>query len=167
MKANMVKIERARVEEAQEIKQVLSETWVDTYGPFLSQETIRKVTSAWHDPKLLASQIKDPGIFFGVAKDENDRILGLVTARKRDTDTVVIFRLYVHPQHQRKGIGSRLLEEAALAFSGARRIQLEIEEQNHKGLAFYLKQGFTEIGRKEERVEDEVLKVIEMEKRLT
>lgn len=163
----MVKIERARVEEAQEIKQVLSETWVDTYGPFLSQETIRKVTSAWHDPKLLASQIQDPEIFFGVAKDESDRILGLVTARKRGVDTVAIFRLYVHPQHQRKGIGSRLLEESVLAFSGARRIQLEIEEQNHKGLAFYFKQGFKEIGRKEERVEDEVLKVIEMEKRLT
>ena len=163
----MVKIERAKVEEAQEIKQVLSETWVDTYGLFLSQETIRKVTSAWHDPKLLTLQIQDPGIFFGVAEDENDRILGLVTARKRGTDTVVISRLYVHPQHQRKGIGSRLLEESVLAFSGVRRIQLEIEEQNHKGLAFYLKQGFKEIGRKEERIEDEVLKVIEMEKRLT
>lgn len=163
----MVKIERAKVEEVQEIKQVLSETWVDTYGPFLSQETILKVTSTWHDPKLLALQIQDPGIFFGVAKDENDRILGLVTARKRDTDTVVIFRLYVHPRHQRKGIGGRLLEESVLAFSGVRRIQLEIEEQNHKGLAFYLKQGFKEVGRKEEWVEDEVLKVIEMEKRLT
>jgi hypothetical protein len=51
------------------------------------------VTSAWHDPKLLASQIKDPGIFFGVAKDENDRILGLATARKRGTDTDEVLKV--------------------------------------------------------------------------
>lgn len=163
----MVTVQRANVEEVQEIKQVLSETWIDTYGSFLSQDTIQKVTTVWHNPQLLASQVQNPEIFFGVAKDEGNAILGLVTARKQGDDAVVVDRLYVSPQYQRKGIGSKLLEESIIAFPGTRRLRLEVEEQNEKGLSFYRKQGFKEISRKEERVEDETLKVIEMEKQLS
>ena len=163
----MVTVQRANVEEVQEIKQVLSETWMDTYGSFLSQDTIQKVTTVWHNPQLLASQVQNPEIFFGVARDEGNTILGLVTARKQGDDTVVVDRLYVSPQYQRKGIGSKLLEESIIAFPGTRRLRLEVEEQNEKGLSFYRKQGFKEISRKEERVEDETLEVIEMEKQLS
>ena len=163
----MVTVQRANVEEVQEIKQVLSETWIDTYGSFLSQDTIQKVTTVWHNPQLLASQVQNPEIFFGVAKDEGNTILGLVTARKQGDDAVVVDRLYVSPQYQRKGIGSKLLEESIIAFPGTRRLRLEVEEQNEKGLSFYRKQGFKEISWKEERVEDETLKVIEMEKQLS
>lgn len=163
----MIKIERARAEEVEEIKRVLDEAWSDTYGPFLSQETIQKVTSVWHDPVLLAAQVQNPDIFLGVAKNEADAILGMVTACKLDKDTVLIDRLYVHPRHQRKGIGSGLLREGILAFPGIRRVRLEVYGQNQKGLSFYLKQGFSEIGREEERIEAEILESVEMEKQLS
>ena len=163
----MIRIEPAKAGEVQEIKQVLSDTWIDTYGSFLSEKIIQKVTSVWHDPNLLASQIQNPGFFFAVAKDERATILGLVTARKLDNDTVVINRLYVHPQYQRKGIGEMLLNTSISAFPETKRVRLEVEEQNQKGLSFYLKQGFKEIGRKEENVEGETLEVIEMEKRIS
>ena len=163
----MIRIEPAKVGEVQEIKQVLSDTWIDTYDSFLSEKTIQKVTSFWHDPNLLASQIQNPDFFFAVAKDERATILGLVTARKLDNDTVVISRLYVHPQYQRKGIGKMLLNTSLSAIPETKRVRLEVEEQNQKGLSFYLKQGFKDIGRKEENVEGETLKVIEMEKRIS
>ncbi|NIM93662.1 MAG: GNAT family N-acetyltransferase [Anaerolineales bacterium] len=163
----MVTIQRANVKEVQEIKQVLSETWVDTYGSFLPKDTIQKVTTVWHNPEQLVSQIQNPDVFFGVAKDEGNTIRGLVTARKLGDDMVVIDRMYVSPQYQRKGIGSRLLEESINAFPGIKKFLLEVEEQNTKGLSFYQKHGFKEVSRKEERVEDEILMVIEMEKQLS
>jgi ribosomal protein S18 acetylase RimI-like enzyme len=163
----MITVQRANLENVQEIKQVLSETWIDTYGSFLSQETIKQVTTVWHDPGRLAAQIQNPEIYFGVAKDETGTILGLVTARKQEADTVVIDRLYVSPPYQRKGIGRELLEESNLAFPGTSRLLLEVEEQNEKGLSFYRKQGFKEISRREQRVGDEALMVIEMEKHLS
>lgn len=163
----MVTVQRARVEEVPEIKQVLTETWVDTYGTFLSQDTIQKVTTVWHDPQLLASQVEDPEVFFGVAKDEGNTILGLVTVRRLGDDAAAMSRLYVSPQYQRKGIGSRLLQASMVAFPGTRRLLLEVEEQNQKGLSFCRKQGFQEISRKEETVEGETLKVVEMERQLS
>ncbi len=163
----MVAIQRANAEEVQEIKQVLSETWVDTYGSFLSPATIEKATTIWHHPERLAAQIQNPDVFFAVAKDEANAILGLVTARKVDDDAVVVDRLYVSPPHQRKGIGSKLLEESIRSFPGTKKLHLEVEEQNVKGLSFYRKHGFREMGRKEQKLEDEVLMVIEMEKQLS
>jgi ribosomal protein S18 acetylase RimI-like enzyme len=166
-KVEMVTVQRANVEEVQEIKQVLSETWMDTYGSFLSQDTMQKVTTVWHNLELLASQVQNPEIFFGVAKDEGNTILGLVTARRQGDDEVMIDRLYVSPQYQRKGIGTKLLEESIVSFPGTKRLLVEVEEQNKKGLSFYQKLGFKQISRKEESVQDETLRVIEMEKRLS
>jgi ribosomal protein S18 acetylase RimI-like enzyme len=93
-------------------------------------------------------------------------ILGLVTARRLGDDAAVISRLYVSPPHQRQGIGSRLLQESTVASSGIRRLLVQVEEQNTTGLSFYRKQGFEEISRKDEKVEDQILRVIEMEKKL-
>ena len=163
----MIAVKKAKVDEVQKIKQVLSETWIDTYGSFLSQETIQTVTTVWHNPQLLASEIQNPKVFFSVAKDQNNTILGLLTASKQEDGTVVINRLYVSPQHQGKGIGSKLLEESMLAFSGVRKFQLEVEEKNKKALLFYYRKGFLQVSRKEIKVEGESFKVIEMEKLLS
>ncbi len=160
----MITVQRASLEDVPDIKQLLSETWIDTYGAFLSQETIQNVTTVWHDPQHLAAQVRHPEIFFGVAKDDENTTLGLVTARQQSDDIIVITRLYVNPQSQRNGIGSKLLAVSANAFPDAKRLRLEVESLNEKGLSFYRKQGFKEISRKEEEVEGEMMRIIEMEK---
>jgi ribosomal protein S18 acetylase RimI-like enzyme len=48
-----------------------------------------------------------------------------------------------------------------------KKLLLKVEEHNEKGLSFYQKHGFKDRSRKEERVEVEILMVIEMEKQLS
>ena len=162
----MITVKRAVVEEVQEIRRLLSETWIDTYSSFLPQDVIQRTTALWHNPQTLASEIQDERIFFGVARDEHNRILALVTAGKRTDGVVVIARLYVKPGNQRRGIGSKLLEESINAFRGVKKLRLEVEAQNEKGLSFYRRQGFMEISRKEAKIEDVRHVVVEMEKQL-
>ena len=162
----MITVQPAEVDEVQEITQVLSETWIDTYGPFLPAEVIQKVTTLWHSPETLAAEIENERVFFHVAKDEHGSIVGLLTAGRPSDDIVNIGRLYVLPGHQRQGIGGKLLEACADAFPGAHILRLEVEAKNEKGLAFYRKQGFREISRKEEELEGISLMVVEMEKQL-
>ena len=149
-----------------QLKKVLSETWIDTYGPFLPVEVIQKVTSLWHSPETLAAEIENPRVFFGVAKDEHNSIMGLVTAGRQGEEFVTVARLYVRPISQRQGIGGKLLDACVAAFPGAQKLVLEVEAQNVKGLSFYRKQGFKEISRKEEEIEGISLMVVEMEKQL-
>ena len=162
----MVIIERANIEDVPEIKRVLSETWIATYSPFLSQATINTVTSVWHSPNQLAVEIQNPHIFFGVARIADGTIAGLTTMGQRTDDTIMLSRLYVHPQYQRHGIGSKLLHAGIAAFPTARIILLEVEEHNQQAYAFYLRHGFRDMESKEERVHSDVIKVIVMVKYL-
>lgn len=163
----MVSIERAKIEDVPEIKRVLSETWIATYSPFLSQATIDTVTSVWHSPTQLAAEIQNPQIFFGIAKIVNGPIVGLTTMGQRTEDTIMLSRLYVHPQYQRHGIGSNLLHAGIAAFPTARIVLLEVEENNQQAHAFYLRHGFQDMESKEESVHSDMIKVIVMVKHLS
>jgi ribosomal protein S18 acetylase RimI-like enzyme len=146
------------------IQKLLRETWKDTYGHHLSQETLDEVYKNWQSIEFLTKQIENPQFYFPLAKD-CDELVGLSTAQMPE-DTIVMFRLYVFPQHQRKGIGDLLLNNVIEHFQGAKKIQLYVELMNPKGQSFYKKQGFKEMKRAEEKVVNEVIELILMEKQL-
>jgi ribosomal protein S18 acetylase RimI-like enzyme len=162
----MIIIEKATLEDISEVKQLLSYTWKDTYGSFLEAQTIEKVTTVWHHPEALKSQAEDPDTYFAVAKDENRKIVGLITVGRIDKKRVHVGRLYVHPEAQRQGIGHQLLAAALKAFPNTEVIRLEVEEENEKGVSFYNKQGFREVERGIVDIEGEQMKTIVMEKTL-
>jgi ribosomal protein S18 acetylase RimI-like enzyme len=144
------------------VKELLTFTWLDTYGELLSPETIETATTIWHDPKMLAQQAHDPNFIF-IVYEESGTVLGLLTMRILDAHTVFLNRLYVHPAHQRTGIGSHLLQAALAECEGAQKVVLEVEEKNAKGAAFYRKHGFSEKEQKVEKVGTEEIAVIVME----
>ncbi len=166
-KVEKITVQPAEIDEVQQIKQVLSETWIDTYSSFLPMDVIHKITTLWHSPEGLAAEIGDERVCFSVAKDEHGAILGLVTAGRPTDEVVYIARLYVLPGHQRHGIGAKLLDACVSFFSGFQTLRLDVEAQNEKGLAFYRKQGFRETSRKVEELEGISLEVVEMEMQLT
>lgn len=161
----MITIEKVTQEEIPEVKQLLSYVWKDTYGELYPPDIIEKITSVWHDPKALAEQAADPNTFFAVAKEEG-KIVGLITARKIDDTTAFMGRLYIHPQHQRKGIGSQLMHAVLNHFPSVKVLRVECEKQNDKACSFYLKQGFKVTKEKEENIEGVTMKTVEMEKEL-
>jgi ribosomal protein S18 acetylase RimI-like enzyme len=160
----MVQLVNASSKDVVAIQKLLKETWKDTYGNHLSQETLDEVYKNWQSIELLTQQIENTSFYFPLAK-EGDELLGLSTTRMRE-DSIMMFRLYVSPQHQRKGIGDLLLKNVIEHFQGAKKIQLHVEAMNPKGQAFYKKQGFKEMKRAEEKVGNEILEVILMEKQL-
>lgn len=162
----VITVQPAKVDDIQQIKRVLSETWIDTYHTFLPLEVIHKITELWHKAETLAAEIETESVYFALARDESNDILGLLSAARRDDENVSIGRLYVLPAHQRRGIGAQLLDACIAAYPGVRQLRLEVEAENAKGLAFYRKQGFTELARKQETIEDIELTTIEMELQL-
>jgi diamine N-acetyltransferase len=145
-----VTVERAAAQDVLTIKEVLRETWQDTYASMLPKTAIETITSEWHAPALLAAQIQNPDIYFAVAR-VGGTIAGLVTAQKQD-DAIVVNRLYVRPHHQRRGIGRQLLESCYREFDNAPKVRLTVEADNRKGVAFYTKQGFREVARNSEEI---------------
>jgi ribosomal protein S18 acetylase RimI-like enzyme len=162
-----ITVQKVALNEISQVQKLLSDSWSDTYGSFLSKSTIAKVTAVWHHPEHLKTQAQNPDTYFATAKDEGGTIVGLVTVRKISAETIFMQRLYVHPRQQRQGIGTQLLEAAIKAFPAIRKLQLEVEAENQKGVGFYQKHGFRELRRKEEHIEGEILHIIVMEKVLS
>jgi len=156
------RVRRATEADIPGIRALLAETWRDTYGAFIPVESIERATAAWHAPRVLAAELARAGTFTGVAEDASG-VVGMVTARGRP-EVVEIARLYVRPGAQRRGLGGRLLAAALAAFPDRARARLEVEAQNPKGRAFYLKEGFVAAGERSVEVSGTALRLIVMER---
>ncbi|MBI5614215.1 GNAT family N-acetyltransferase [Candidatus Gottesmanbacteria bacterium] len=160
----MMKIAHATPQDVIEIQRLLRETWNDTYGGYFFQATLDEVYKNWQSIEFLTRQIEDFEIYFPIVK-ETESMIGVATARLSE-DVIVLFRLYVYPQHQRKGIGELLINNVIRHFPKAKKIQLHVDLKNEKGQAFYKKQGFKEMKRESEKVANEVIDQILMVKEL-
>jgi ribosomal protein S18 acetylase RimI-like enzyme len=161
----MVTIRPAQIGDIPEIGSVLAVTWRDTYSSFLSESSIAKVTAEWHSPKVLEAEINSSSTFFGVAESSSKDIIGLVTAHSQE-ELLLIARLYVLPEFQRQGIGKGLIEASCRAFPQAQRVELDVEELNPKGRAFYRKLGFREVGVRTDDVASTKIDSVMLEKRI-
>jgi ribosomal protein S18 acetylase RimI-like enzyme len=161
----VLRLERATSPERDTIYRLMSETWEDTYSAYFSERNILEARRLWLDALPLESALDDPSVFFELARDEGDTLVGFIAARLLSSKDLYVLRLYVHPAHQRLGVGSTLMFAALSAFPQVPAIRLDVEEGNRKGMAFWKKHGFLEIGRKQLEVAGIVIVLIEMEKR--
>ena len=160
----MITFSEAQFPDIAAIKNVLFVTWMDTYQSFLTDSAIEKVTSQWHSPQVLKNEIECDSIYTGIARSGTE-VVAMITAHEKG-DVIFVSRLYVLPSYQRQGIGANLLNASCAAFPKAKRIQLEVEEQNPIGLAFYRKLGFYEIERTNEDIFGTLLHTIVMERQI-
>ena len=159
----MVEIRRAVTGDVAGIRAVLAATWRDTYAQFMSEATIAKVTAEWHSPSRLEAEVTRPSTYTGVATSTSNEVVGMISAHSQD-EVLFVARVYVLPEFQRRGIGERLMNEACRIFPEARRLHLEVEEQNPKGRSFYRKLGFREVETRAEEVAGTRLNVVVMER---
>lgn len=154
-------IRRATPQDAEDTRRVLVETWHDTYDLLLGSEKVTEITGRWHGVDVLTQQIGSPDALFLVA-EHSSQLVGHAFARIPQPGVLFLFRLYVLPTWQRRGVGARLLGSVVERHPGAARMRLNVEAENGKGVAFYRQHGFTVVG---ERVE-EGLHSLQMEKPL-
>lgn len=101
---------------------------------FLTEEDIQ-----FFLPKLRDQYI--PALEVYVAEDDNGQLLGF-----SGLDGANLEMLFIDPAHHGIGIGKQLVDHA-VALKGP--LKVDVNEQNPGALAFYLKCGFTQVGRSE------------------
>jgi ribosomal protein S18 acetylase RimI-like enzyme len=131
------------------VRKLLVETWHATYDAIYGRDRVEEITEAWHSVTELETRLARPQSEFLVA-DDGRTIGGMAYAARSGKDVVVIHQLYVHPDHQRQGVGRDLFAELETCFDGAKRMRLEVEPENAVALAFWHAHGFSEVGRTEQ-----------------
>lgn len=157
-------ISSALPEDSAAVARLLRESWRDTYGTYLTEETLAEVAGSWHTPQRLLGEIGAAHILFLVARHPREGALALATALPIDERSVLLSRLYVRPDRQGQGIGRRLLYEVIAAFPTHRRLRLEVGEENVRGRAFYKREGFRQVATRRQTIGNETLRLIVMEK---
>lgn len=155
-------LRRATISDASSLAAISIEVWIGTYLK-------RGVTAFFADyalsaftPAKFETLIRDPGEFILVSEniegiDGFIRVSSASTPPVEGCSDMEIATLYVQPRHHGKGIGKRLLQ-AALQHSrdcAAPSVWLTTNAENTPAIAFYLSQGFEQIGETHFRIGDE------------
>ncbi|MDE1763888.1 MAG: GNAT family N-acetyltransferase [Thaumarchaeota archaeon] len=90
----------------------------------------------------------------------DDNIVGSVRAHRHE-NTCHIGRLMVHPDHQNKGIGTRLMNEIENLFDSCTRFELFTGNKSEKNISLYKSLGYKIF--KTEKIDDRI-RLVYMEK---
>lgn len=98
--------------------------------------------SGWSDRRALDALERDDVFVARV----DDSVAGYVALRS-EPDAVRVEQLLVAPHHEGEGVGHRLLAyaEGYAISSGARAVQVVVEEDNERAVAFYRRSGFVAV----------------------
>lgn len=134
-------IRPATAEDIPAVHRLLVETWHDTYDTSMGAAKVEAFTTRWHAPEVLTPQLGREHWSFLVAVEE-DEVVGHAFGGLRAPTRLHIARLYILPRRQRRGIGRKLIAALLERYPQARGIELEVEAENLKGIAFYAQEGF-------------------------
>jgi GNAT superfamily N-acetyltransferase len=162
-------VRTAGVEDVEKIRDLLVETFHDTYDPFYGVDQVKRMVSGWHSPAAIKGRIgKKDGEF--LVADDGRRIGGMAFAAiyPKMAKTVMLHQLYVRPGAQNEGVGRDLFAELETCFPDAEIMRTEVALPNVRAISFYTRLGFAEVDRMEEwGAPNSGLPAVILEKRLT
>ena len=117
------------------------------YKQYIEQEILRLYSSvgwtAYTDhPELLRKGFENS--MLTLAAYEDDQLLGIIRVVGDEHTIVFVQDILVFPEHQRKGVGSALLQAILDRYSHVRQIELATDN-TPKTIAFYQSMGFREL----------------------
>ncbi len=149
----MIDIRPAALEELDLLRKIAIETSVATFASFNTPQNMEAFLEVY-DLQKLEQEWMEPGSVFYMAWDGR-KAAGFARLRMNDEvetqlgeSNIELQRLYVHPPHQGKQIGSLLMEQVMDYAKTLNKewIWLGVWEHNLKAQKFYSKWGFERFG---------------------
>lgn len=120
-------------------------TWPPTYTAIAGGDYVQLGLAKWWTRTEIAAQVKAGR---ALVAEVEEQVVAVASAGPLDGD-LVLFKLYVVPEHQGRGIGQLLLERvlSEAREGGHQIIRLSYLDGNDSAREFYTRNGFTETHR--------------------
>ncbi|WP_026890781.1 GNAT family N-acetyltransferase [Lacrimispora aerotolerans] len=149
-----VYIKKANYENAEELREIGIETFVDTFESQNSPESIKEYIEKAFSKQKLIKELEDKSteFYFIFYNNEMAGYLKVNTGdsqtEKMGNETLEIERIYIRKKYQRKKLGEQLIQKAIeiAKVQYKKEVWLGVWEENHDALAFYERMGFCPIG---------------------
>src|SRR5262245_58208202 len=141
-----VMVRRAEATDLPQVEAVARATWPAAYAGIIPDEIQRRLLDSWYSPESLRRALAVEGSSFFVAESAGD-VIGFAQYVRRSAESVELTRIYVLPDRQRDGIGTRLVKAGLAKFAeeDLEYLTVAVERDNANGRRFYEKAGFTEV----------------------
>jgi GNAT superfamily N-acetyltransferase len=157
--ANEVTVRVSNPGDVGAIQRVARAAWHAAYDDILGEDLVETVLEERYvDEAIEAGITHDAQDFFVAVRDET--VLGYAHVGPHPPRRVhQVYRLYVHPDEWRQGIGRQLLAEVeqALYDRDVQRYEVEVFADNEVGIAFYEATGFERLERSEREMAGEAV----------
>jgi diamine N-acetyltransferase len=117
--------------------------WRAHYPGIISNKQIDYMLRRMYDLDVMREELRDGIRYDGLLAEE--ALVAFASYGPVTDEEMKLYKLYVHPEWQRRGFGSQLLrhvEEAARA-KGCRTLCLTVNKANAKAIAAYNRNGFS------------------------
>lgn len=145
----MLEIKKATLRDWSKIQLIAHKTWWQSYGEMLPKEQVEYMLDLIYSESALSEQMTiKKHEFILVFEDEIPLGFASYQIDYHSLSTLMIHKIYLLPQTQGKGIGTKLIDHiAAIAIrNNNNKLQLKVYHENEKAIGFYLKYGFVNIG---------------------
>ncbi len=139
-----VRVRRAVEDDLDAILSVGHRTWPATYEPIAGADYVAMGLAKWWSAESTLPAIQAGRM---TVAEVDGEVVGVASAGPHEGH-LVLWKLYVLPEHQGEGIGARLLEAVVEAVRGIYpEIRLGYIDGNEQARAFYTHKGFVEVDR--------------------
>lgn len=125
-----------------QLRDLAQRIWRECYPGIITLEQIEFMLGWMYSEEEIRRQLA-AGVPWEIAELDGEQV-GYLSWQREDDGRVKISKLYVLPQHQRRGLGRRMLDhicEQARAL-GAPAVWLQVNKRNERAIGAYLKAGF-------------------------
>ena len=160
------KIREMSVRDAGAVESVARETWAAAYAGIIPERAQRAFLERAYSPASLARRIES-GVF--LVAEVDGEVVGFADLSRvgGEPGVVELAAIYVLPDAQGAGLGTRLLLAGLERFSGAKRIRADVERENLAARRFYEARGFVETSRRTVRAFGHEFRTVVMTLELT
>lgn len=149
-----VEVRRAESGDVADVRRIARAAWHATYDDILGEDVVDDVLEEWYAVDAIEAGVEHDAQDFFVAVGDADVVGYAHVGPHPPRRTHQLYRLYVHPDDWRNGIGRQLLAsvEQALYDRDVDGYEAEVLADNHVATSFYEKADFERV----ERTRDEL-----------
>ncbi|MFZ5551915.1 MAG: GNAT family N-acetyltransferase [Bacteroidota bacterium] len=135
-------IRRANINDMEQLAELCSETFIDTYSGENKKSDIQHyIENNFSAENITRELLGNQNVFF--VSEKNGRFSGYVKLTRKKSKTEIA-RIYVRKEYFGTGLARQLVEKSKEYSSaeGIRTLYLAVWQNNHRAIAFYKKCGF-------------------------
>jgi ribosomal protein S18 acetylase RimI-like enzyme len=141
--AGRVETRDAGVDDVRGIQNVVRTTWDHTYRESIPDGVRKEFISQAYSEDSIRHRM-EANVF--LVASHNGSVVGFADFRSRSSTEVELAAIYVLPELQGRGIGTRLLQAGIGRFPLSKSLVLQVEQDNTRAQRFYEAHGFRHEG---------------------